>query len=92
MCNALVEKGGMTAEAAEKLLATLELSSLEALEAVLGAESAAVRELKEFFALLDAPRLRKDSTGRPVCHTSVWCIDLLVHFHTRSTFNVRVVS
>merc|ERR1740127_418017 len=44
----------MTAEAAEKLLATLELSSLEALEAVLGAESAAVLELKEFFALLDA--------------------------------------
>merc|ERR1719235_2868291 len=54
---ALLEQG-MGAEAAQKLLSTLALSSLEDLAAVLGAESEAVRELQEFFALLEAYGLR----------------------------------
>merc|ERR1719171_2242255 len=54
---ALLEQG-LEADAASKLLSTLALSSLEELEAALGADSEAVRELREFFGLLDAYGLR----------------------------------
>ncbi len=56
---ALVEDGGLSAEVADSLLATLAVRDFAGLEAAMGADSPALRELRELFELADAHGFRE---------------------------------
>jgi len=52
--KALVDDAGLSSDSADKLLQTLAISDFDALEVAMGADSAAVAELREFFTLAKA--------------------------------------